>query len=113
MMAWSPPTLTVHRRDAHHQVITRTWQTAAKMKLQRGHLVPDKDEDVESVVGGKAKKEQQQQENDNFRVRRYIAKYTINPAITHGLAHLIGSVETGKFADLVLWYSPPPPSRRP
>lgn len=84
------------------EVITRTWQTAAKMKLQRGHLVPDKDDDAESVAGGKAKKEQQQ-ENDNFRVRRYIAKYTINPAITHGLAHLIGSVETGKFADLVLW----------
>jgi urease subunit alpha len=79
------------------------------MKLQRGHLVPDKDDDAESVAGGKAKKEQQQ-ENDNFRVRRYIAKYTINPAITHGLAHLIGSVETGKFADLVLWYSPPVPA---
>ena len=67
------------------EVITRTWQTAHKMKRQRGPL-PEETGD-----------------NDNFRVRRYVAKYTINPAIVHGLAHEIGSVEVGKRADLVLW----------
>ena len=66
------------------EVITRTWQTAHKMKAQRGVLTED----------GLA---------DNFRARRYIAKYTINPAITHGIADEVGSVETGKMADLVLW----------
>jgi urease subunit alpha len=66
-------------------VITRTWQTAHKMKVQRGPLTPDS------------------QRNDNFRVRRYVAKYTINPAIAHGVSKLIGSVEKGKLADLVLW----------
>ncbi len=67
------------------EVIMRTWQTAHKMKLQRGPLPQD------SAA------------HDNFRVKRYIAKYTINPAITHGFAHEVGSVEVGKFADLVLW----------
>ena len=67
------------------EVITRTWQTAHKMKLQRGRL------------------EGEQGANDNLRVRRYIAKYTINPAIVHGVADHIGSVEVGKRADLVLW----------
>jgi urease subunit alpha len=67
------------------EVITRTWQTADKMKTQRGAL-PGENGD-----------------NDNLRVKRYIAKYTINPAITHGVSHCIGSVETGKCADLVLW----------
>jgi urease subunit alpha len=67
------------------EVITRTWQTAHKMKAQRGALAPD---DAEA---------------DNFRARRYVAKYTINPAITHGIAHEVGSVEVGKLADLVLW----------
>ncbi|MGH9679559.1 MAG: urease subunit alpha, partial [Candidatus Acidiferrales bacterium] len=67
------------------EVITRTWQTADKMKRQRGSLPEDKSE------------------NDNFRVKRYVAKFTINPAIAHGVAHEIGSVETGKLADLVLW----------
>ncbi|MGQ3058096.1 MAG: urease subunit alpha, partial [Nevskia sp.] len=67
------------------EVITRTWQTAHKMKVQRGALGPDPSR------------------HDNFRVRRYIAKYTINPAITHGVADEIGSVEVGKLADLVLW----------
>lgn len=67
------------------EVITRTWQTAHKMKQQRGSLEDDTDK------------------ADNFRVRRYIAKYTINPAITHGIAHEVGSVEVGKLADLVLW----------
>lgn len=71
------------------EVISRTWQTAHKMKQQRGTLSEDK------VLGdGDA---------DNFRVKRYIAKYTINPAITHGFSHIVGSVEVGKFADLVLW----------
>ncbi|NPD19045.1 urease subunit alpha [Alterinioella nitratireducens] len=67
------------------EVIIRTWQTADKMKKQRGRLAEETGE------------------NDNFRVRRYIAKYTINPAIAHGIAHEIGSVEPGKRADLVLW----------
>jgi urease alpha subunit len=72
------------------EVISRTWQTAHKMKAQRGPLV-DGDDFTDSST------------DDNHRVRRYIAKYTINPAIAHGMSHLIGSVEVGKFADLVLW----------
>ena len=68
------------------EVIIRTWQTAHKMKVQRGALEEDKHAD-----------------NDNFRVKRYIAKYTINPALTHGIAHVVGSVEVGKLADLVVW----------
>src|SRR5207247_6330621 len=67
------------------EVVTRTWQTAHKMKVQRGPLPED---------GARS---------DNFRVKRYVAKYTINPAITHGLAGEIGSIEAGKLADLVLW----------
>jgi len=67
------------------EVITRTWQTADKMKQQRGPLPED-------APG-----------NDNFRAKRYIAKYTINPAITHGISHEVGSIEVGKWADLVLW----------
>lgn len=67
------------------EVITRTWQTAHKMKVQFGHLPEDSER------------------NDNFRVKRYIAKYTINPAIAHGVSHEIGSVEVGKLADLVLY----------
>ncbi|QPM89047.1 urease subunit alpha [Pseudooceanicola algae] len=67
------------------EVLIRTWQTADKMKKQRGRLAEE--------TGA----------NDNFRVRRYIAKYTINPAIAHGLSHQIGSIEEGKRADLVLW----------
>jgi urease subunit alpha len=70
------------------EVIIRTWQTAHKMKLQRGTL---------SDTSGTSPAA------DNFRVRRYIAKYTINPAITHGIGHIVGSIETGKLADLVLW----------
>jgi len=67
------------------EVVIRTWQTAHKMKAQRGPLPQDSTR------------------NDNFRARRYVAKYTINPAITHGLAREIGSIEPGKLADLVLW----------
>src|SRR6185369_7672410 len=67
------------------EVITRTWQTAHKMKVQRGPLKQD---------SARA---------DNFRVKRYVAKYTINPAITHGIAHEVGSIEKGKLADIVLW----------
>jgi urease subunit alpha len=67
------------------EVVTRTWQTAHKMKVQRGPLPQDSER------------------NDNFRVKRYIAKYTINPAITHGVAQHIGSIEPGKLADIVLW----------
>jgi len=72
------------------EVIMRTWQTAHKMKQQRGALVIDK-------------KRADTERNDNWRARRYIAKYTINPAIAHGIAHSVGSVEVGKWADLVLW----------
>ena len=67
------------------EVIMRTWQTAHKMKVQRGSLPEDSSR------------------NDNFRAKRYIAKYTINPAITHGISHMVGSIETGKIADLVIW----------
>jgi len=73
------------------EVIIRTWQTAHKMKQQRGHLPSPSGRQVEGPG------------NDNYRAKRYIAKYTINPAITHGVAHEIGSVEVGKLADLVLW----------
>jgi urease subunit alpha len=72
------------------EVILRTWQTAHKMKMQFGALRLDAE---------RADSER----NDNWRIRRYIAKYTINPAITHGVAHEVGSVEAGKWADLVLW----------
>ena len=67
------------------EVVTRTWQTAHKMKVQRGSLQGDSSQ------------------NDNLRVKRYISKYTINPAIAHGIAHEVGSVEIGKWADLVVW----------
>ncbi|TWA60667.1 urease subunit alpha [Azospirillum brasilense] len=67
------------------EVIIRTWQTAHKMRVQRGRLAEE--------MG----------ENDNFRVKRYVAKYTINPALSHGIAHVVGSVEVGKLADLVVW----------
>ncbi len=68
------------------EVITRTWQTADKMKKQRGFLPEDEPNN-----------------NDNFRAKRYVAKYTINPAITHGIADYVGSLEAGKIADIVLW----------
>lgn len=68
------------------EVITRTWQTAHKMKLQRGSLPQDEGND-----------------NDNFRIKRYVSKYTINPAISHGISQHVGSVEPGKLADIVLW----------
>jgi urease subunit alpha len=76
------------------EVIIRTWQTAHKMKTQRGWLSPDagSSEPVEAL-----------QRNDNFRAKRYIAKYTINPAIAHGISHEVGSIEVGKWADLVVW----------
>jgi len=67
------------------EVIIRTWQTAHKMKMQRGALKEDT------------------AKNDNQRIKRYIAKYTINPALTHGIGHVVGSIEVGKLADLVLW----------
>ncbi len=67
------------------EVIMRTWQAAHKMKVQRGSLPEDNSR------------------NDNFRVKRYIAKYTINPAIAHGISHEVGSIELGKWADLVIW----------
>lgn len=75
------------------ETIIRTWQTAHKMKVQRGFLSPDDRQDgIPSTT-----------EHDNFRARRYIAKYTINPAIAHGIANYVGSIEEGKLADLCLW----------
>jgi urease subunit alpha len=68
------------------EIVIRTWQTAHKMKVQRGALP----EDV-------------QNDNDNFRIKRYVSKYTINPAITHGISEYVGSLESGKYADIVLW----------
>ncbi len=68
------------------EVVIRTWQTAHKMKMQRGQLKEDS------------------AHNDNFRIKRYIAKYTINPAISHGISHEVGSITVGKLADLVLWH---------
>lgn len=68
------------------EVVTRTWQTAHKMKVQRGFLPED-----------------ESNKNDNFRAKRYVAKYTINPAISHGISKHVGSIESGKLADLVLW----------
>jgi urease subunit alpha len=67
------------------EVVLRCWQTAHKMKLQRGKLPQDNER------------------NDNFRAKRYVAKYTINPAIAHGIAHEVGSLEVGKWADIVIW----------
>ena len=76
------------------EMIVRTWQAADKMKAQRGWLAPEG-----TSLGAKCARSR----NDNFRVRRYIAKYTINPAITQGISHEVGSIEPGKLADLVLW----------
>jgi urease subunit alpha len=69
------------------EVVMRTWQTADKMKQQRGFLPEDEAGQV-----------------DNFRIKRYVAKYTINPAIAHGISHIVGSIEAGKWADLVIWH---------
>ena len=75
------------------EVIIRTWQAAHKMKQQRGWLAPTV----------RAELVEADSRNDNFRVKRYISKYTINPAIAHGISHEVGSVEVGKWADLVVW----------
>ena len=85
------------------EVITRTWQTAHKMKVQRGWLAPPVGGQGSAGSAQVADTVQQSAGNDNFRVKRYIAKYTINPAITHGISHVVGSIEPGKLADLVLW----------
>jgi urease subunit alpha len=82
------------------EVVIRTWQTAHKMKVQRGHLRGPSPQPSPKGEGAKAGDKGQ---NDNFRVKRYIAKYTINPAIAHGISHCVGSIEEGKIADLVLW----------
>jgi urease subunit alpha len=82
------------------EVIIRTWQTAHKMKAQRGWLAPPlvlgENRGQGALVGHDPR-------NDNFRAKRYIAKYTINPAIAHGISHEVGSIEVGKWADLVVW----------
>jgi urease subunit alpha len=99
------------------EVITRAWQTADKMKQQRGHLEEERHEGTEaqrhegkgpvpfssSASVPSSLSPLVPSPNDNLRIRRYIAKYTINPAIAHGFGHLVGSIEVGKLADLVLW----------
>jgi urease subunit alpha len=77
------------------EIVMRTWQTAHKMKVQRGWLA--------APVTARAEPVEALQRNDNFRCKRYIAKYTINPAISHGISHEVGSIEPGKWADLVVW----------
>ncbi|MGO2339957.1 MAG: urease subunit alpha [Psychrobacter sp.] len=86
------------------EVVIRTWQTAHKMKVQRGHLAPDATaaaEDEQQYIS--LTEYDHSTDNDNFRIKRYIAKYTINPAITHGISDMVGSIEIGKWADMVLW----------
>lgn len=94
------------------EVIIRTWQTAHKMKVQRGNLNGQDARSTGSLDGQDARStgdldgqdaHPTSSENDNFRAKRYIAKYTINPAITHGISQYVGSVEEGKLADLCLW----------
>lgn len=86
------------------EVIIRTWQTADKMKAQRGHLAPDESAKTEQSSKNITLSDADADSgNDNFRIKRYIAKYTINPAITHGISDEVGSIEVGKWADLVLW----------
>jgi urease subunit alpha len=82
------------------EVIIRTWQTAHKMKAQRGWLAPPL---VLGAIQTEAALVEHNQRNDNFRAKRYIAKTTINPAIAHGISHEVGSIEVGKWADLVVW----------
>jgi len=103
------------------EVIIRTWQTAHKMKAQRGWLAPPDLTSASSVpvhaaplealhglrpfdrlTSGQSQVERDSR-NDNFRAKRYVAKYTINPALAHGISHEVGSVEVGKWADLVVW----------
>jgi urease subunit alpha len=100
------------------EVITRTWQTAHKMKVQRGHLAPPPSRGRQGGGWGSSPRKEphprphpplegegvrELSRNDNFRALRYIAKYTINPAIAHGVSHEVGSLEVGKWADIVIW----------
>ncbi|TFZ03749.1 urease subunit alpha [Ramlibacter humi] len=87
------------------EVILRTWQTAHKMKVQRGWLAPGPHPQPLSQRerGAHGPAAQESSRNDNYRAKRYIAKYTINPAIAHGISHEVGSIEPGKWADLVIW----------
>ena len=92
------------------EVVMRTWQTAAKMKVQRGHLTEEKTAEPRlyppspfSPPPIATASSTTPPPHDNFRIRRYIAKYTINPALAHGLSHVVGSVAAGQLADLVVW----------
>lgn len=95
------------------EVVMRTWQTAAKMKLQRGHLNEEKTTDPPLyspsplspplTTTTTTASSSTRPPHDNFRIRRYIAKYTVNPALAHGLSHVVGSVAAGQLADLVVW----------
>ena len=80
------------------EVVIRTWQTAHKMKQQRGWLKPSDEKHLDALESA-----HHNPRNDNYRAARYIAKYTINPAIAHGISHEVGSIEVGKWADLVVW----------
>ncbi len=82
------------------EVVIRTWQAAHKMKQQRGHLLPPP---LSGDSGGAGSLTANSTRHDNFRVKRYISKYTINPAIAHGISHEVGSIEVGKWADLVVF----------
>ena len=92
------------------EVITRTWQTADKMKQQRGQLPEDallqQQYETSTSSAGKSSSSSGCVSGvltDNYRVRRYVAKYTVNPAIAHGMSEIIGSIEVGKLADIVIW----------
>jgi urease subunit alpha len=93
------------------EVILRTWQTAHKMKVQRGWIGPSTTSTGSGQASSgrtapgsvQAEPVEALSRNDNFRAKRYVAKYTINPAIAHGISHEVGSIEPGKWADLVVW----------
>ena len=87
------------------EVVIRCWQTAHKMKAQRGWLAPSPYPQPlsQGERGASGSAAQESSRNDNFRARRYVAKYTINPAIAHGISHEVGSLEVGKWADIVIW----------
>jgi len=85
------------------EVILRTWQTAHKMKQQRGWLSPPAAGQGAGLSSAAGQGVDHDTRNDNFRIKRYLAKYTINPAIAHGISHEVGSIAVGKWADIVLW----------
>ena len=85
------------------EVVIRAWQTADKMKKMRGRLKEDDEEETKPKERTRDKTKEDSGDNDNFRAKRYIAKTTINPAITHGVSEYLGSLEVGKYADIVMY----------